>query len=259
MMAPKHTEYSRCQRAVRQSGFSLMEAMISLALSVVVVAAMVSLMGNSMGTATRIIQMSQLTDEMRNAISMMTRDVRRANYSPNSIYCYGDPECTVAGGPAWAGTELEVVSNNCFTFGLVRPDYENPGEFLQSAGAFRLSPSGDGSIEMWVQGELPDSAWCDDPDGAAEKITDPQTYNIAKFQVYDTPPPDSDNLNCLLEDDFSNVSSLTRTSTSVIAAVTATQREVWIRIEGELLIDPSVNRCIEDVVRVRNDFIDSVL
>ncbi|MGH8035335.1 MAG: prepilin-type N-terminal cleavage/methylation domain-containing protein, partial [Lysobacterales bacterium] len=41
----------------KQAGFTLMEAMISIALSLVVTSAMVVLMANSMGTATRIIQM----------------------------------------------------------------------------------------------------------------------------------------------------------------------------------------------------------
>ena len=74
--------------------------MISLALSLIVTSAMVVLMANSMGTSTRIIQMSQLTDELRNAMSMMTRDVRRANYSANSIFCYGHSQCGFAGGNA---------------------------------------------------------------------------------------------------------------------------------------------------------------
>jgi type II secretory pathway pseudopilin PulG len=65
--------------ARRQAGATLLEAMISLALSLVVTTAMVTLMGNSMGSATRIIEMSQLTDELRNAMSMMSRDVRRAS------------------------------------------------------------------------------------------------------------------------------------------------------------------------------------
>ena len=70
----------------RQTGFSLIEAMISIALSMVVTSAMIVLMGNSMGTATRIIEMTQVTDELRNVISMMSRDVRRANYNPDSLF-----------------------------------------------------------------------------------------------------------------------------------------------------------------------------
>ena len=39
--------------------------------------------------------MSQLTDELRNAMSMMSRDVRRANYNANNIYCYANSDCGI--------------------------------------------------------------------------------------------------------------------------------------------------------------------
>ena len=88
---------TRSPGARRQAGVTLMEAMISLALSLLVTTAMVTLMGNSMGSATRIIEMSQLTDELRNAMSMMSRDIRRANYNSNSIYCYANSDCGIDG------------------------------------------------------------------------------------------------------------------------------------------------------------------
>ncbi len=76
--------------------------MIALALSLIVTSSMVVLMGNSMGSATRIIEMSQLTDELRNSMSMMSRDVRRANYNVNAIYCFANSEC---------GDERERIGN----------------------------------------------------------------------------------------------------------------------------------------------------
>ena len=68
---------SLCQS--RQGGVTLLETLIALALSAVVVIGMVVLMGNSMWTANRITQSSQLNDQLRNVMSMLTRDVRRAN------------------------------------------------------------------------------------------------------------------------------------------------------------------------------------
>jgi hypothetical protein len=79
-------------RLRRQAGFTLMEAMISLALSLVVTSAMVALMANSLGTTSRIIQMSQLTDELRNTMSMLTRDIRRANI-PQTLPIAMPPDC----------------------------------------------------------------------------------------------------------------------------------------------------------------------
>ena len=77
----------------RQAGVSLMEALIGLALSLIVTIAMVGLMSSSLGTAKQIILMSQLTDEMRSTMSMLTRDVRRANYNPYAWRCSANSDC----------------------------------------------------------------------------------------------------------------------------------------------------------------------
>jgi type IV pilus assembly protein PilW len=78
-----------------QRGATLIELLIGLALSLIVTSSMVVLMSNSLGTATRIIQMTQLTDDMRNAMSMVSRDVRRANYSAYAYKCYGNSDCSL--------------------------------------------------------------------------------------------------------------------------------------------------------------------
>ena len=99
-----------------QTGATLMETMISLALSMLVVSSMVLLMSNTMGSATRIIEMSQLTDELRNSMSMMTRDLRRANYDANAYRCYANSDCGVDGSTTLFGDIL--VDGSCFTFEL---------------------------------------------------------------------------------------------------------------------------------------------
>ena len=110
----------------RQAGATLIEAMIGLALSLVVTTSMVTLMGNSMGSATRIIQMSQLTDELRNAMSMMSRDVRRANYNPFSLACYDNSDCGVGSDTsATRSDDLAIVdysggTANCLLYWLER-------------------------------------------------------------------------------------------------------------------------------------------
>ena len=114
----------------RQAGATLIELLIALALSLVVTTSMVVLMGNSMGSATRIIEMSQLTDELRNSMSMMSRDVRRANYNVNAIYCFANSDCG-EGADASAiqaeniKIEKDVISggetvDRCMVFGLDR-------------------------------------------------------------------------------------------------------------------------------------------
>ncbi len=48
---------------LRQTGASLMEVMIAMSISLVVTAAMIALMSNSLGTTARIIQMTKLSDD----------------------------------------------------------------------------------------------------------------------------------------------------------------------------------------------------
>ena len=62
----------------QQTGASLMEVLVAMSISLVVTASMVALMANSLGNTSRIIKMTKLTDDMRIAMQMMSRDVCRS-------------------------------------------------------------------------------------------------------------------------------------------------------------------------------------
>jgi len=227
----------------RQAGVTLIEAMISLALSLIVTSAMVVLMANSMGTSTRIIQMSQLTDELRNAMSMMTRDVRRANYSANSIFCYGHSKCGFAGGNALQTGDIQINGgNSCFTFTL---DRSFNGDATDDAvGAFRrVVTDGTGVIEMWtgIAGTTPN---CASAAGSANwiELTDPGTVNITAFNVNDAGS---------IEREIAE----SKTST-----FTSRQREIQLTMQGQLILEEDMGnvmvvRRLEDTIYVRNDFV----
>jgi hypothetical protein len=238
-----------------QAGVTLIEAMISLALSLLVTSAMVALMANSLGTSTRVIHMSQLTDEMRNAMSMMTRDVRRANYSANSIFCYGYSKCGFAGGEAEQTGDIQIAgvidddgNGSCFTFTL---DRSFDGDATNDAvGAFRrVTTGGVGVIEMWTgaSGTTPN---CASGAGAANwiELTDPTTVNITALTINDA-------------GSFTKEVSESKTST-----FDSRQREIHIVMQGRLRLEEDmvtagsldqtiVARELEDIIYVRNDFI----
>ena len=236
----------------RQTGVTLIEAMISLALSLIVTSAMVVLMANSMGTSTRIIQMSQLSDELRNAMSMMTRDVRRANYSANSIFCYGNSECGFAGGFAEQGGDILIGGGgSCFTFALDRDFDGNANN--DAAGGFRWLPHptiistetglGVGVIQMWTGGSGA-SPGCGDAYDTNEwvELTDPDTVNITELEILD---------------DESFTEDVAESSTTTFES---RQREIQISLEGRLTLEEDmdnivVRRRIEDTIYVRNDYI----
>ena len=209
-----------------QAGVTLIEAMIALGLSVVVIASMVSLMSNSLGTTTRIIEMSQLTDELRNTMSMMSRDVRRANYSVNNLYCYGFSDCAQAGDITING------SNDCFTFLLDR-NWDGDATNDDAGGFRRATSNGAGLIEIWVGDSSPN---CTATSTDWVPVTDPGLVDITTFTVNDD-------------------QSFTETASGT-GGTTATQRarHVQMILEGELILDDSITRRIENSIRVRNDF-----
>lgn len=218
-----------------QTGLTLVETMIALAISLIVVAAMVALMANSLGSTNRIIGMILLTDELRNSMSMMSRDVRRANYSANAAYCYGNPDCATDGSATQVGDISINNSNDCFTFELDRGWDGNAGNDMP--GGFRRATSNAiGVIEMWVGDAVPNcAAAVSDSDDWIE-VTDPNEVDITTFSV---------------------TAGQSFTGTAELSGVTITQRVRQIRlvIEGELILDDAIRRRIEDIIRVRNDIL----
>lgn len=65
-------------RAGRQSGFGLVELMIGLAVGLIVVAAAMSLLSTSMARSNDNIKMTRLDQELRQVMSMLSRDLKRA-------------------------------------------------------------------------------------------------------------------------------------------------------------------------------------
>jgi len=228
----------------RQTGVTLIEVMIALALSLVVTGSMVALMSNSLGSASRIIQMSQLTDELRNAMSMMTRDVRRANYSAHAAYCYANSDCGVgtdtnstSSNLAKQADDILIDSDNCFIFGLDR-DWDGDAS-NDDAGGFRIWPRQGGagvvqSIEMWVGDNSPD---CTKVDVDWVAVTDPDFVNITNFAVND----DASFEQSILEEDSSTL--------------TLRSRQIQIQLEGNLILDATITRRIDDVIKIRNDLL----
>ncbi|MFC1720172.1 PilW family protein [Pseudomonadota bacterium] len=226
---------------LKQTGAGLMEVLIAMSISLVVTASMIALMANSLGSTTRIIQMTKLSDDMRVALQMMSRDLRRASYNANSMYCYANTDCaddgivTVAGDITLADIDSDSV-NDCLTF-LTDRDYDGDST-EDSAGGFRRVTTGDGVgiIEMWTGDAAAD---CMDDAGAAGwvQITDPSQMNISGFSI---------------DDSLSYVQDILDDGTN---KVSMRIRKVRMLLEGELVLDSSITREMQDIISVRNDLL----
>lgn len=221
---------------MNQRGATLIELMIGLALSLIVTTSMVGLMSNSLGTASRVIQMTQMTDEMRNAMSMVTRDVRRANYSAHAIYCYANSDCGVDGTTIL--NDLTIGGDSCLIFNVDR-EQNNFNAADAAPGGFRRAVRADGAgyIEMWVGGAGPT---CGDNEGVAGDdwfpLTDPDFVDITTFTIVTTQFNDS-------------VTGESGTTTN------QRTNEVKFEMIGVLQLDDSITRELEDTIKVRNDVI----
>lgn len=225
-----------------QAGVSLLELMIGLALSAVVTATMVALMANSMGTATRIIEMSQLSDELRNAMSMMTRDMRRANYSAHSLFCYGNSTCGESGGSApQVGDIYNDTDRDCLSFTLDRNSDGNAAND-SVAGFQRTVRNNIGVIEMWT-GTDASANPCENGQGSDWiELTDPSAVNVTVFEIVD-------------DGSFSETFE-----DGEATAFTNRQRMVQIRLVGNLVMEEAagreiVEREVTDIIYARNDFL----
>jgi type II secretory pathway component PulJ len=230
----------------RQKGASLMEVLIAMTLSLVVTASMVALMANSLGSTTRIIKMTKLTDDMRVAMQMMSRDVRRTSYNANSMFCYANSDCGTDGAATLAGDISFNTDNDCFTFLIDRnhdgDSTEHDGTSAgNSAGGFRRKENGDGVgiMEMWtsVGSDLPD---CSAALGASSwvQITNPENMDIFGFTV---------------DDDLSYTLEILNDGSGNVLSQKV--RKVRMNMSGRLVFDNDIVRRVEDVIAVRNDLL----
>ena len=219
----------------RQAGFSLMEAVIAMSISLVVTASMVVLMGNSLSNTSRIVNMTKLSDDMRSTMQLLTRDIRRTSYNANAMLCYGNSDCFTDGSVTLPGDIYISTGNDCFTFLL---DRDNDGDSTDNAaGGFRRVTSGSvGFIEMWTGNNSPNCAA--GPEDNWVRVTNPDTMDITNFNV-DT--------SLSYTEEIYNDGAGTVISQKV--------RKLKFTIDGRLVTDHAITRRIEDVISVRNDLL----
>ena len=228
----------------KQTGSTLMEMMIAMSISLVVTAAMIAMMANSLGSTTRIIQMTKLADDMRVALQIMSRDVRRSSYNVDSLLCYANDDCNTDGALVAVGDITINAGGDCLVFQTDR-EHDNYVSAV-AAGGFRqvmVDPDGDGvdvgAIEMWTGSGDP-STICAAAAGADGwvQITNPRNMDIFTFSV-------DDNLSYtqVVKDDGVN------------PPVSQRVRKVRMNMQGRLVLDNTIVRQMEDVIAIRNDLL----
>jgi prepilin-type N-terminal cleavage/methylation domain-containing protein len=212
----------------RQKGMTLIELMVAMVISLIASMAMVMLMANTLGTGTRTIGMTRLTQELRTAMQIISRDLRRANYlNPAAARaCYANPACLAdAGFGGKMGAVVVGSGSDSLSFWV---DRQGDGFDACDQGAFRLNESsGIGTIQMLTCG------------GDWVEITDPDIIDVQSFVV--------DNSDTYTDDDI-NDSGAFQTVQKIRLSISADLRNAT----GPGF---TISRVIGDQIRIRNNYI----
>lgn len=241
----------------RQKGMTLMELLVAGSISVVVSSAMVILMASTLGTGTRTIKTTRLSDELRASLQIMTRELRRANYHSTFASCFGDQNCLANLGINAQVAEININgTNDCFWFWYDRqqrcPTSTCTVAQLATAqtaitgetvAAFRRTVTNPGGIGVMQMTTAATAVSCTSDTGWVN-ITDPNAVNITAFNV---------------DDAVTNFASYTTTVNG-----TQSVERIGLTMTGTLISDdasmplwmqdtstPSLT--VTDFVRVRND------
>jgi type IV pilus assembly protein PilW len=171
----------------KQAGMTLIELLVAGIISLIAASGMVIVMANTLGTGSQTIQMTRLSQEMRTAMQIMSRELRRANYHSTFLSCYGNVDCTTDLGINGKIKDITIVDNgdsDCFYFWYDRPQTGTQVAVTsEPVAGFRRGVSGStGKLQMTT---TPTAAPNCNADANWVDITDPGIIDVQQFNVAD--------------------------------------------------------------------------
>lgn len=217
----------------RQLGLSLVEFMVGSAIGLFLALALMTVLANSVTSYTKTQKLARLNQEMRAAMDLMAREIRRAGYW-GSPAPYGSG--ALAGVGFGAGYDNPFATLDVATAGCIRFSYDNNGDgslgtsapderfaFALDSGRV-LMRSGNGATG-WDCSAAASNAW--------EPLTDNRstTYTVLSFE--------------LAESDKIYVSGSTGPNLRT--------RYVTIRLTAQSADDASIRQSLTESVKLVND------
>lgn len=211
-----------------QRGMSLVELMVGIAVGLFVVAAAATLVANQLGDNRKLLLETQLQQDLRASMDIITRQLRRANASTAANVEAGIATSALAGGirNAYVSEDHSAVNPAAFQFYF---DASQDGPY-----GFQLV---DGVIQTSLRRVIGVGAsW--------QELTDPNTVVVEEFTV--TPRgTTSIRLPC--------PKKCPDTTTNCWPQLVV--RDFVVEIKAYAKSDPAIRRSLRNEVRVRNDVI----
>lgn len=163
----------------RQRGISIVEILVALVAGLLVVGSVLAFTVSAVKSNAENIRATRLAQELRTAITLVTREVRRAGYNLNSVDTVGTSDFANEFGTIVLDGDCIVVSYDDEDIDLGVPaDYPDPEE---SKGFRRVVTGGNGVLEVNVQDDPPD---CDAGAGGNWiEVTNPADVDVTAFTV----------------------------------------------------------------------------
>lgn len=220
------------------AGLSIVELLVGIAVGMFVLAGATIVTTNQMIENRRLLLETQIQQDLRAAMDIVSRDVRRSGYWGNSYSSVAPIKGVVLNpySPAGAFSTTSDVISYTLNRDVVNPD-DNVVSFNEQNGFVFNSDAGTIDVQLGA--------------GNYQALTDPSVVRITQFSAtvnttaLDLPvcasPP------CAM-------TAPTSALTAACGGVSRTLvRDVTITIVGEAVHDPSVKRSLANTVRVRND------
>lgn len=244
----------------RANGFTLVEMMVAIVAGMIVSLAVVTFMMSSMRSNGEYVQSTRLTQELRNTLDMVVRDVSRAGYNDDSLSYVSLPntspfapifikDASPAVTPGTASTYVNADTDGCILYAYDRT-YPNgtstatgtAGDVDQNNGELRgirrVVANGVGVIEY---GESTSTAVPACGGATADYSTNPATCNASSGWCPLSDPTRVDITRFMVIDKGNDV------------ATTMRVRDVGIFLEGRPVNVTNYVRAISSDVKIRSD------
>ncbi|MDH4060382.1 MAG: hypothetical protein OEU94_06175 [Aquincola sp.] len=234
---------SRLARRAREAGISMVELMVGIAISLIVVAGGLSLLANFTGENRRLLLETRLNQDLRAAMDVVTRDIRRAGYwqgATASIWVNGGPNVP----PQNMYRGFYASRCNATTLGASAPSPAASASFVCYAINENIATPLNETTRASLYGfHLSNGALMAVLNGGAEQaVTDAGTITITDFVV--TPVPQ-----------VVPMASFCK-YTCTVNCPRVIVREFEVLMSGFAPGDPTIARTLRSNVRVRNDYYD---
>ena len=215
-----------------QSGFTLVELMISIVLSMIVVLGTVNLYLTIVKGGKDVYDRNRLTQELRTISATLAKDVRRAGYW-EAVMGVDDiwlNPFTTGGNDIAVGARTGEAANSCILYSY---DMNLDGAVDDPADrfGFRLNT---GAVQMYTSGTFS----CDN--GTWETIT--------------TPEVSITNLSFALSETCMDVATESAAACPCTTGSSCQHiRRVAVGLAGQLAADAAINEALSESIRIRND------